>query len=90
MCLGVPAEVREVRGDVLLVDFGDGVLREVYGASIGDVRPGDIVIVHAGVVIEVLKEDRAEELVSALQEFIEDLEGKAQSLWEYYTGGGAR
>jgi len=83
MCLGIPAEVKEVKGDIVLVDFGDGVLREVYGGSYEDLKPGDIVVVHAGIVIEKLKPERAEELVKALNEFIEDLETKATRLFEY-------
>ncbi len=88
MCLGVPAEVKEVRGDIALVDFGDGVLREVYGATLEDVKPGDIVIVHAGMIIEKLKPERAQEMIKAITEFIEDLEAKARQILEYVEGGG--
>ncbi|BEP18449.1 HypC/HybG/HupF family hydrogenase formation chaperone [Pyrofollis japonicus] len=87
MCLGIPAEVKEVKGDIVLVDFGDGVLREVYGGTYEDLRPGDLVVVHAGVIIEKLKPERAEELVNAINEFIEDLESKAQQLFEYLEKG---
>ena len=83
MCLGIPAEVKEVKGDIVLVDFGDGVLREVYGGAYEDLKPGDIVIVHAGIIIEKLRPERAEELVKAINEFIEDLETKANQLFEY-------
>ena len=81
MCLGVPAEVKEVKGDILVVKFGDGVIREVYGATIDDVHPGDIVIVHAGIVIEKLKKDLAVEMMKAIQELIEDLEFKASKFF---------
>jgi hydrogenase expression/formation protein HypC len=87
MCLGVPAEVKEVRGDIALVDFGDGVLREVYGATLEDVKPGDIVIVHAGMIIEKLKPERAREMIEAITEFIEDLEKKASTIFEYMEAG---
>ena len=87
MCLGIPAEVKEVKGDIVLVDFGDGVLREVYGGAYEDLKPGDIVIVHAGIIIEKLKPERAEELVRAINEFIEDLEKKANQLFEYIGSG---
>jgi len=87
MCLGVPAEVKEKRGDIALVDFGDGVLREVYGATLEDVKPGDIVIVHAGMIIEKLKPERAREMIEAITEFIEDLEKKASTIFEYMEAG---
>ncbi len=87
MCLGIPAEVKEVRGDIALVDFGDGVLREVVGATYADVKPGDIVIVHAGIIIEKIRPERAEELVSAIEEFIEDLERKVDEILERYEAG---
>jgi len=80
LCLGVPALVKAVRGDVALVDFGDGVEREVLGATYEDVKPGDIVIVHAGVIIEKLKDEKLDELLRMLNEFREDLEKKADEL----------
>jgi hydrogenase expression/formation protein HypC len=87
MCLGIPAEVKEVKGDIVLVDFGDGVLREVYGGTYEDLKPSDLVVVHAGIIIEKLKPERAEELVNAINEFIEDLESKAKQLFEYLEKG---
>ena len=87
MCLGVPAEVKEVRGEVVLVDFGDGVLREVYGGTVDEVKPGDVVIVHAGMIIEKLKPDRAREMIEAITEFVEDLERKAEKLFDYLEAG---
>ena len=87
MCLGIPAEVKEVRGNIAVVDFGDGVLREVDAGAIEDLKPGDLVIVHAGVIIERLKGHEAEEIVSNIQEFISDLERKAEELAKLYLGG---
>ncbi|NOZ88493.1 MAG: HypC/HybG/HupF family hydrogenase formation chaperone [Crenarchaeota archaeon] len=93
MCLGIPAEVKEVRGHVAVVDFGDGVLREVDAGAIEDLKPGDLVIVHAGVIIERLKGREAEELVRNIQEFIEELERRAEELARLYglpeAGAGA-
>lgn len=85
MCLGVPAEVKEVKGDIALVDFGDGVLREVFGGSYEDLKPGDLVIVHAGIVIEKLKPARIEEMLGAINEFIADIESKAESFLEKFV-----
>lgn len=80
MCLGIPAEVKEVKGHVALVDFGDGVLREVDAGAIDDLRPGDLVIVHAGVVIEKINEERAKEMIQLFEEFISELERKADEI----------
>ncbi len=84
MCLGIPAEVKELRGRIALVDFGDGVLREVDASSIEDVRPGDLVIVHAGVIIEKLKPDEANNMIKEITDFIEELEKKADELLRLY------
>jgi len=79
MCLGIPAEVKEVRPDgIAVVDFGDGVLREVDAGAIEDLKPGDLVIVHAGVIIEKLKPEEAERIVKTLEEFINELEKRAE------------
>jgi len=80
MCLGIPAEVKEVKGHVAIVDFGDGVLREVDAGAIDDLRPGDLVIVHAGVVIEKINEERAKEMIQLFEEFISELERKADEI----------
>ncbi len=87
MCLGIPAEVKEVRGDIAVVDFGDGVLREVVGATYADVKPGDLVIVHAGVIIEKLRPEKAREMIEAIHEFVEELEKKAEELLERLEAG---
>ena len=50
----MPARVVSIEGMEAVVDFGEGVKRRVLlGAS--DVRPGDLVVVHAGVVIGKVK-----------------------------------
>ncbi|MCS7131671.1 MAG: HypC/HybG/HupF family hydrogenase formation chaperone [Hadesarchaea archaeon] len=55
MCLGVPAKVISVDGPTAMVDFG-GVRKEVLVAADG-VSPGNLVVVHAGVVIGKLREE---------------------------------
>ena len=73
MCLGVPARVVEVRDGTAIVDFG-GVFREV-DVSLVDVKPGDYVIVHAGIAISELKPEEAEEVLRTWKEYLEFLEG---------------
>jgi len=66
MCWAVPARVLEVRDLVAKVDFG-GAVREVIIAT-EEVRPGDIVLVHAGAVIGKV---RREELLDSLKMYKE-------------------
>jgi len=70
MCLGVPAEVLEIRveNDVKIarVRMG-GVVRDVF-LPLDDVKPGDYVIVHAGVAIEKIDESEMKELSELLHE----------------------
>ena len=84
MCLGIPAEVKEVRGHVALVDFGDGVLLSLDAGAIGDLKPGDLVVVHAGVIIEKLRPEEAEEITRIIMEFINELEKRADDLLKIY------
>jgi len=88
MCLGMPALVRSVNGRIALVDFGDGVLREVDAGAVDRVEPGDVVVVHAGVIIERLGGRDIEELVRGVKEFVEELEKRAEELLMLYGGGG--
>jgi len=70
LCLGVPAEVLDVReeGGVVIarVRMG-GVVREVL-AALPDLKPGEYVIVHAGVAIERIREEEVKELEEILRE----------------------
>ena len=59
MCWSVPAVVKKIFDDNLraLVDYGDGIDREVIiGVSDEDIKVGDVVIVHAGVIISKIDE----------------------------------
>jgi hydrogenase expression/formation protein HypC len=71
MCLAVPGRVIELRSKfgepVVLVDF-DGTTIEVVASFVPDVRPGDYVIVHAGVALQRLDEVAAAETLALLAE----------------------
>lgn len=86
MCLGVPGTVREVRDGVALVEFHDGVVREVDATAIDELRPGDLVIVHAGVIIGKIDEEELEAQASYIEEFIRDLEEKAREFERLLRG----
>ena len=75
MCLAVPGEVLTIdESDPLLrqarVSFG-GVVREVSLATLPEARPGDFVLVHAGVGISVVDADEAAQLLADLEQLAE-------------------
>jgi hydrogenase expression/formation protein HypC len=69
MCYAIPGKVVEIRGDIGVVDFGDGVRREVILAMV-DAKVGDYVLVHAGYAIRVLDERSALEMLRVIEEVI--------------------
>jgi len=77
MCLGVPARVVEIKelGElkIALVDF-EGALMEVDATFIPDLKPGDYVIIHAGMAIEKLNPKEAEESLKVWKELLTTLE----------------
>jgi hydrogenase expression/formation protein HypC len=69
MCLAIPAEVKEIRGENAKVDFGGGVLREV-NISLVDVQVGDYVLVHVGYAIQVIDRKAAQETLQLWNEIL--------------------
>jgi hydrogenase expression/formation protein HypC len=67
MCYAIPGKVVEIRGDIGVIDFGNGVRREVILAMV-DAKVGDYVLVHAGYAIKVLDERSALEMLQAIEE----------------------
>lgn len=71
MCLGIPGQVLEVRGEGSLltgrVDFG-GAVREVCLAYVPDVQVGEYVIVHVGFAISKVDEVEAHQTLQVLRE----------------------
>ena len=58
MCIAIPAEVIELRGNnVGLVDYGD--LRQEVQLDLVDVKVGDFVLVHVGFAIQKLSREEA-------------------------------
>lgn len=82
MCVAVPGKIVKINGDTAKVDIMNNIceanIRLVY-ASIGD-----YVLIHAGCVLEVLKEETAKELISIFEE-LEDISGDLKESRE--TGG---
>jgi hydrogenase expression/formation protein HypC len=74
MCLAIPAKVLEVQGEVAMVDFGQGVAREV-NVMLVDARVGEYVLVHAGYAIQVVDQEAAEESLRLWRELLAQNEG---------------
>ena len=58
MCWGVPAKVLEIDGMMAKVDFG-GSIKDVLVFN-EEIKPGDLVIVHAGTIIGKIDEKEIE------------------------------
>ncbi len=67
MCLAVPAEVITIDGAFARVDFG-GVRRRIAIALTPGVQPGQYVIVHAGMAIEIVDLEEANSTLALLRE----------------------
>ncbi len=70
MCLAIPGRIIAIAGSDPLtrigrVDFG-GALREVNLAFLPDARPGDYILVHAGVALQRIDEEAAAATLDAL------------------------
>ena len=71
MCLGIPARVEEVRGEMGTVSIGEAKI-EVSLVLVDDVSTGDYVLVHAGFAIASVDEKEAVETLSLIKEMISD------------------
>jgi hydrogenase expression/formation protein HypC len=69
MCLAIPAEVLEIKGNTAKVDFGEGVLRDV-NVMLVDAKVGEYVLVHAGYAIQVVDRKAAEETLRMWEEIL--------------------
>jgi len=58
LCYAIPGKVVEINGELGIVDFGNGVKREVVLAMV-NAKLGDYVLVHAGYAIKILDEEEA-------------------------------
>lgn len=72
MCLAIPAEVKEIKGETAIVDFG-GVVNEV-DVTLVEAKVGDYVLVHAGYAIQVLNREDAMETLRLWREIFKSEE----------------
>lgn len=68
MCIAAPGKAVEINGDAVIVDYNSNKVKADKG--IVDVKVGDYVLVHAGLIIQVIEENEA----LAMQELFSELE----------------
>ena len=69
MCVGVSGKVVKLQAGTALVDV-NGAKREVSAQLLGDLEPGDYVMVHAGIAIAKIQEEDEEETEDLLEELL--------------------
>ncbi len=66
MCVAIPGKVVSVTEEQALVDFSGNRVNAYIGLT--EVHEGDYVLVHAGCVIQTLKEHEANEILDLMSE----------------------
>ena len=73
MCVALPGRVIKLEGTVATVDFQGNTVRAEAGLV--NVKPDDLVLVHAGCILQVLSQEEGkmmQELFAELEELAED------------------
>jgi len=70
MCVAVPGKIIQIKGDYVKVNIMDNITDA--NIKLVDAKIGDYVLIHAGCVIDVLKEDVAEEILTIFSQLQED------------------
>lgn len=71
MCVALPGKILSIDGQMAKADFSGNVVNVNTGLI--EPKVGDYVLVHAGCAIEIMAEDKAQELIDLFQE-IDELE----------------
>ncbi len=66
MCVAAPGKVIEINDDTATIDYNGNKVNANKG--IVDVNIGDWVLVHAGLIIQVLPEDEAQNMIDIFNE----------------------
>lgn len=69
MCLAIPAEIKKIKGEYALVDFG-GLKKDVKIVLTPEVKVGDYVLVHAGFSIQEMDKEEANETLELWKEIL--------------------
>ena len=73
MCVALPGRVEKIEGVIATVNFSGNIVRAHTGVV--DVAVGDFVLVHAGLVIQKLDAEEAENMTE-LFDMIKELENE--------------
>ena len=87
MCVAYPGRVLEISGRSARVDFGGNTVDVNIG--IVDVREGDYVLVHAGMAIEAMPEEKARGILEIFADLVETGSAEPGNRGDAGTGGGA-
>lgn len=66
MCVAAPGKVIELKDNIAVVDYNGNKINADTG--IVNVNIGDYVLVHAGLIIQVLSKDEAENMIDIFNE----------------------
>jgi hydrogenase expression/formation protein HypC len=66
MCLAIPVQVVELRGDAMAIVDLDGIRKQISLALVDDVRVGDYVILHVGYALARLDPEEAQRTLALL------------------------
>lgn len=69
MCVAAPGRVVEINGNTAVIDYNGNRVNANKG--IVDVKIGDWVLVHAGLIIQILPEDEAKNMADIFSELEE-------------------
>ncbi len=61
MCVAAPGKVIEINGNTAVIDYNGNKINANKG--IVDVKIGDYALVHAGLIIQVIPEDEAKNMI---------------------------
>lgn len=67
MCLGIPMKIIEIKGESAVAEAGS-VRKQIRIDLIGDVNPGDYVLIHTGYAIEKIDREEALETIDLLRQ----------------------
>lgn len=66
MCVAAPGKIEKIEGNIATVDYNSNKIKAHMGVI--DAKVGDYVLVHAGLIIQVLKQKEAEEMISLFKD----------------------
>jgi hydrogenase expression/formation protein HypC len=75
MCLAIPGTITEINGDTAVLDYGD-LKTKASSILFPNAKIGDIALVHAGFIIQILPEEEGKELEDLVSETLDFDDGK--------------